>query len=71
MFMQYFKNEKGTHFEISYLTVENVYKAVYVLYIESTDVFTNNIYFSYQAVEFGKYPLPKDVKESILAFIAK
>ena len=71
MFIQYFKDEKGTHFEVSFLTVKKVYRAVYVLYIEDTDVFTDNKWFSFKALSFAKFPLPKDIKGSVVAFLAK
>lgn len=71
MFIQFFKNEKGTHFEVSFLTKQNKkYRAVYVLYIADTDVFTDNKWYSYQALAYGKYPLPKDVRASVLAYLA-
>ena len=71
MFVQFFKNEKGTHFEVSYLTPKKQYRAVYILYIEETDVFSDCKWFSFKALTFGKFPLPKDIKASILAFLAK
>lgn len=71
MFIQYFKDEKGTHFEVSYMTVKKVYRAVYILYIEDTDVFTDNKFFTYRALTFAKYPLPKDIRGSIVAYLAK
>ena len=69
MFIQYKKDEKGTHFEVSFMTVKKVYRAVYVLYIEDTDVFTDNKWYSFKAMSFDKHPLPKDVKSSIVAFL--
>ena len=53
------------------MTVKKVYRAVYVLYIEDTDVFTDNKWFRFKAVSFDKFPLPKDVKGSIVAFLAE
>ena len=71
MFIQYFKDEKGTHFEVSFLTKQGKkYRAVYLLYIEDTDVFTDNKWYSYRALAYSKHPLPKDVKASILAYLA-
>jgi hypothetical protein len=69
MFIQYFKDENGTHFEVSYLTPEALYRAVYVLYIEDTDVFTDDQHYRYNALVFSKDPLPSEVKGSIVAFL--
>ena len=68
MFIHYFKDEKGTHFEISYLNKDNEYRPIYVLYIEDTDVFTDDKDYTFRALTFGKYPLPEDVKASINAY---
>ena len=68
MFINYFKDDNGTHFEVSYMNKNNQYKAVYVLYIEDTDVFTDDKSYSYSALSFNKDPLPKYVNASINAY---
>lgn len=69
MFIQFYKSDNGTHFEVSYLDKENQYRAAYVLYIETTDVFCDDQYFHFQGLTYAKDPLPADVKASISAFL--
>ncbi len=69
MFIQFFKDDNGTHFEVSCLDKDNAYFAAYVLYIEVTDVFTGDTYFHYEGLTFSKDPLPADVKSSITEFL--
>jgi hypothetical protein len=69
MFVQFFKSENGTHFEVSYLDKDVLYKAAYVLYIEATDVFCDDQYYHFQGLTYAKDPLPADVKASINAFL--
>jgi hypothetical protein len=69
MFMHSFKSERGTHFEVSFLDQELQYRAAYVLYIESTDVFTDDKNYHFQLSTFSKDPLPEDIQASIQAYL--
>lgn len=58
MFIQYLNSDNGTHFEVSFLDKNNHYTACYVLYIQDTDVFTDDSNFHFERLTFSKDPLP-------------
>jgi hypothetical protein len=69
MFIQYLNSDNGTHFEVSFLDKNNQYSACYVLYIQDTDVFTDDNSFHFQRITYSKDPLPEDVKASVHSFL--
>lgn len=69
MFIQYLNSDNGTHFEVSFLDKDNQYSACYILYIQDTDVFTDDNSFHFQGLTYSKHPLPQDIRASIHDFL--
>lgn len=69
MFIQFQEDSNGTHFEVSYLDSSNQYSAAYILYIQSTDVFTDDKTYTFNPATYSNFPLPADLKTSIRLFL--
>ena len=70
MFISYYRLDNGTHFEVSYLDKNGSFAAAYVLYIEATDVFTNDNLYTFNATTYSSDPAPLDLNGSITSFLA-